>query len=72
MRDFKNAIASQQRLISSYPNSASVPDALLNIASSQAELGDAGGARRTLEKLVARYPTSDAADKAKRRLAAIK
>ena len=72
LKDFKNAKASQERLISAYPDSASVPDALLNIASSQAELGDSGGARRTLEKLVARYPTSDAAEKAKRRLAAIR
>jgi tol-pal system protein YbgF len=72
LREFKNAIASQQRLISAYPDSASVPDALLNIASSQLELGDAPGARKTLNKLVARYPTSEAAEKAKRRLATLK
>ena len=45
LRDFKNAIASQQRLISAYPDSSSVPDALLNIASSQLEQGDAAAAR---------------------------
>jgi len=59
-------------VISNYPESASVPDALLNIASSQVELGDAAGARRTLDKLVKRYPTSDAAEKARRRLATLK
>jgi len=72
LRDFKNAIASQQRLISAYPDSASVPDALLNIASSQLELGDAAAARRTLDGLVARHPASEAAEKARRRLATLK
>jgi tol-pal system protein YbgF len=72
LREFRNAIASQQKLISTYPDSASVPDALLNIASSQAELGEAAAARKTLDGLVARYPQSDAAEKARKRLAAAK
>jgi tol-pal system protein YbgF len=71
LRDFKLAIASQQTLIKTYPDSPSVPDAMLNIASSQIEMGEAINGRRTLEDLIARYPVSDAADKAKRRLAAI-
>jgi len=45
-----------------------VPDALLNIATSQMELGEGAAARKTLDGLVARYPTSEAAEKAKRRL----
>jgi len=49
-----------------------VPDALLNIASSQSEQGEAAAARKTLEGLVNRYPASEAAEKAKRRLAASK
>jgi len=49
-----------------------VPDALLNIASSQQELGDAAAARKTLDSLVARYPTSDAAEKARRRMANVR
>ncbi len=72
LRDFKNAIVSQQKLIANYSDSASVPDALLNIASSQSELGEAAAARKTLEGLVTRYPASDAAEKARRRLATIK
>lgn len=72
LRDFKNAIVSQRRLIANYSDSASVPDALLNIASSQFELGDAAGARKTLDGLVARYPSSEAAEKARRRLATLK
>jgi len=72
MRDFKSAITSQNRLIAAWPESASVPDALLNIASCQIELGESPVARKTLEGLVTRYPASDAADKAKRRLATLK
>ena len=70
LRDYKLAIASQQFLLTGYPDSPTVPDALLNIASSQIELGESNAGRKTLEDLVGRYPISDAADKAKRRLAA--
>ena len=72
LRDFKLAIASQQTLIKTYPDSPSVPDAMLNIASSQIEMGQSITGRRTLEELVARSPVSDAADKAKRRLATLR
>jgi len=72
LRDFNGAIASQQKLIANYTDSASVPDALLNIASSRLELGDAAGAKRTLDGLVTRYPASEAAEKARRRLATLK
>ncbi len=72
LRDFKNAIARQQKLLSGYPDSQKAPDAMLNIASSQLELGDNATARKTLDELIAKYPVSDAADKAKRRLSAIK
>jgi tol-pal system protein YbgF len=68
-RDFRAAISSQRTLIANYPDSAKVPDALLNIASAQSELGDTAGARRTLEELVAKHPQSEAAGKAKQRLA---
>jgi tol-pal system protein YbgF len=72
LRDFKNAIANQQKLVSTYPDSASVPDALLNMASSYIELGDNAAAKKTMDNLVARYPTSEAAEKAKRRLASLR
>ena len=39
------------------------------IATSQFELGDTAASRRTLEDLIARYPQSDAATKARQRLA---
>ena len=69
-RDFRGSIATQRQLIAAYPDSLKVPDAMLNIATAQLDLGDAAGARRTLEDLVAKFPKSDAAVKAKQRLAA--
>ena len=71
LRDYRLAIASQQALIKTYPDSPTVPDALLNIASSQIEMGEANAGRKTLEELMAKYPISDASDKARRRLAAL-
>jgi tol-pal system protein YbgF len=72
LRDFKNAIANQQKVVSTYSDSASVPDALLNIASSHIELGDTVAARKDMDTLVSRYPTSEAAEKARRRLASLR
>ena len=63
--DFRAAIASQRQLLAAYPDSQKAPDALLNIASSQFELGDTAGSRRTLEELVAQHPQSEAAAKAR-------
>jgi tol-pal system protein YbgF len=68
-RDYRAALAAQRTLIANYPDSPKVPDALLNIASAQTELGETAGARRTLEELVAKHPQSEAAAKAKQRLA---
>lgn len=69
LRDFRAAIATQRQLIATYPDSQKIPDAMLNVASCQVELGDTAGARRTLEDLVRKYPLSEAAGKARQRLA---
>jgi len=68
-RDYRGAIATQRQLVTAFPANPKVPDALLNIATSQFELGDAAASRRTLEDLIAKHPQSDAAIKAKQRLA---
>jgi tol-pal system protein YbgF len=68
-KDYRAAIASQRQLIAAYPDSQKVPDALLNIATSQFELGDNAGSRRTLEELIAKHSQSEAAAKARQRLA---
>tara|TARA_R110002073_G_scaffold324105_1_gene501872 strand:- start:278 stop:1093 length:816 start_codon:yes stop_codon:yes gene_type:complete len=69
LRDFQKAIDAQNKLISVYPDSTKIPDALLNIASSQQETVGSKAAKATLKDLIERYPFSDAAEKAKRRLA---
>ncbi len=71
LRDFRLAIANQQTLIKTYPESPTVPDAMLNVASSQIEMGETIAGKKSLEDLVKQFPISDAADKAKRRLAAL-
>ena len=72
MKDYKTSLAHQQKLLAVYPASAKVPDAMLNIASSEIALNKLPAARKTLEQLVARYPGTPAADLASRRLAALK
>lgn len=68
LRDYKNAQGSQEALIKLFPESPKVPDALLAIASIQNEQGDVGSARNTLEDIIARYPSTEAAAKARSRL----
>jgi tol-pal system protein YbgF len=72
LRDFKAAAAAQQVLLTNYPDSPKIPDALLNLGSAYAAQGDNVSARRTLEDLMTRFPQSDAAEKAKARLARLK
>ncbi len=67
-KDFRASIAAQRTLISVYPTSNKVPDALLNIASAQSDLNDNAAARRTLEELIAKFPQTEAAQKARQRL----
>ena len=71
-RDYKNAIAAQEVVATTYASSAKAPDALLNIATSYAELKDKVRAKKTLQTLVSKFPDSQAAQSAKDRLAALK
>lgn len=72
MRNFDKAIFAQQQLIETYPDSPKIPDGLLNMASSQVETGQKAAARQTLENLIANYPGTEAAEKARRRLGSLK
>ena len=72
LKDYKTALAHQQKLLVVYPASNKVPDALLNIATSQLALDDTAGARKTLEELVAKHPGTQAATLAARRLSTLK
>jgi len=68
LRDFRAAANAQQALITGYPDSTKVPDAMLNLSSAQAALGEGPASRKTLEDVIARFPQTDAAEKARARL----
>lgn len=67
-RDCKRAIEAQSVVTSKYADSAKAPDAWLAIATCQQEMGNPTGARRSLETVVAKYPSAPAADAARERL----
>lgn len=67
-KDYKAAILARQDFIDRYPNHPSRPQAILNLAASQAESGNPNTARSTLESLIKSYPNSAAATEARDRL----
>ncbi len=67
-RNCTKAIEAQSVVTSKYADSAKAPDAWLAIATCQQELGNPTGAKRSLDTLLARYPTSPAAESAQQRL----
>lgn len=71
-RDYKNAIAAQQIVVSKYADNPKAADALLNIASSYAELKNKAASKKTLEQLLTQYPNTPAAQTAKERLSSLK
>ncbi len=72
LKDFKNALASYNLLPSKYPHSSKTAEAMLGIADCQQELKNRVAARNTLNKIIARYPGSEVANKARKRLASLK
>ena len=72
MKDYANARAAQEALLKTFPDASKVPDALLAIASVHVETGDSRAARNTLEDIIARYPSTEAASKARTRLSQLR
>ena len=70
--NFKDALASFRALVAMGGDHMRVPEAILAIANCQLELKDNKGARKTLDDLVANYPSSEAAQAAKDRLARLR
>ncbi len=70
-RDYKQAIELFRAFVSSAPLHPRAPDALLALANSQAEMKDGRAARRTIEELMREYPSSEAAQAGKDRLASL-
>lgn len=70
--DHKNAVAAQQRLLKDYPQHAKVPDAMVNMARAQIQLGETESARLVLEQVIAKYPVTKSAELAKKILSLFK
>lgn len=68
LRDCKRAIDDHRVVVSRWPQHAKAPDALINMATCQQELGDAKAAKASLESVLIKYPDSSAAATAKQRL----
>ncbi|MDR0528397.1 MAG: tol-pal system protein YbgF [Zoogloeaceae bacterium] len=65
----KEAIDAQLTVARNWPDAPRAPDALLAAASCQQKLGNAAAARKTLSTVMEKYPASEAAKEAKKRLA---
>ncbi|MBI5918336.1 MAG: tol-pal system protein YbgF [Nitrosomonadales bacterium] len=72
IKDYPSALTSLQAYLELAPNSAKAPEAMLSVAIAEQESKQLAAAKKTLKKLIAQYPASEAAGKAKGRLAAIK
>ena len=68
LQDCRKAIDAHRVVYTKWPQHAKAPDALLNVATCQQELGDAKSAKTTLTAIVVKYPDSPAATTARQRL----
>ena len=71
-KDYKEALTSFRALVAHDAEHVRVPESVLAIANCQIEMKDTKAARKTLEELLANYPSSEAAVAAKDRLARFK
>lgn len=70
-RDYRQSIELFRAFVANAPLHPRAPDALLALANSQAEMKDGRAARRTIEELMKEYPSSEAAQAGKDRLASL-
>jgi len=68
-QEYDHAAAAFQRVLSGWPGSRKVPDAMLKLGYTQIEQKKVAAGRATLEQLIERHPESDAAKLAVDRLA---
>jgi len=71
-KDFEKAILEYEKAVTKYPEGDKVPAALFKQALSFSELGDKTNTRSLLRKVIERYPHSEQADMARKRLETIK
>ena len=66
LKDYKSALTTYRELLKAHPRYDKAPEAMLNIATCQLALKAVSQARATLKQVVAKYPDSSAAVKAKK------
>lgn len=69
---YKDALTSYQVMVGKYSFSSKTPNAMLTMADCQQELDDVVAAKKTLKQIIAKYPGSETANEAKKRLATLK
>jgi tol-pal system protein YbgF len=71
-KDFEKAILEYEKAIAKYPEGDKIPAALFKQALAFLELGDKTNARNLLKRVIQRYPHSDQAEMAEKKLETIK
>lgn len=71
-KDFERAILEYEKAITKYPESSKIPAALLKQGLAFLELGDKTNARNLFKRLIDRFPHSEQAQMAKKKLETIK
>ncbi len=71
-KDFEKAILEYEKAITKYPESSKIPAALFKQALSFLELGDKMNAKNLLKKVIERFPRSEQAEMAKKKLETMK
>ena len=71
-KDFEKAILEYEKMITKYPEGDKMPAALLKQGLAFLELGDKTNGRNLLKRVIERYPHSEQAEIAKKRLEGIK
>ena len=71
LKNYKSAIATQQKVRDLHPDSLRLPEAMMNMANSQIQLGLVPDAKRTLRDLIAKFPSSEVTPTAQKRLKAL-
>jgi tol-pal system protein YbgF len=71
-KDFEKAILEYEKAIAKYPEGDKIPAALFKQALAFLELGDKTNARNLLRRVIERYPHSEQAEMAKKRVEGIK
>jgi tol-pal system protein YbgF len=72
MKDYKSALITYQGFLKENPESSKSPEVMFGIAGCQQGLKRPVAAHKTLKQLIAKYPSSEAAAKARKMLAATK